>query len=370
MKPIILPLLAAALVCQAAAARAQTAPPSDGAANASTSTIDAGVVKPPRATLAVPFSGPGSLGTTLGGGAEIETGSDDGAISIWLSWTNSARLAGDKAAYDLGILKFSAPIDENASADMSAALDTLSNATSVEFKFSRVLAKGLQRKTPAADLLQAVCGRAKTLYAAKREVSLDKDLSCAAAAADDPAMNADWEDLFWSPAASALTYGLAGKVGHQKFDYLETSTLAEQSQRKAVWSVSGFVTHATRKGRLLVSAGFEHQDAYEAADQKTLCPAGPTPVVCAIGAYGAPVHKRSDVVSLEGRAIFGPGLGLVAKLNHDFNDDVWGVEVPVYFVRSPSKDALTGGLKFGWRSDDHDLVVSLFFGKAFPSLNF
>ncbi|KQZ06146.1 hypothetical protein ASD21_00440 [Caulobacter sp. Root1455] len=369
MKSIILPLLAAVLLAEAGAARAQTQAPAP--APASDEIPEESIVAEPVPPLskAVPNSGPTSRGTALGGGAELQAGSDDSSVSAWLSWVDSALDANKgEASYRVRTLTLSSPLSEDASPAMAASLDTLAKAVSLEFKFSNVQAYGV--RSPMAAELKALCKEARTRYTDKHGKGSDKGVRCAAVAADDPAMNTAWEDLFWDPKAKAVILGAAAKVGHQSFDYLETTTLASRSEDKAVWSVSGFATYFPRKARFLLSAGFEHQDAYEAADEATVCPAGPAPVTCAAGAYGEPVHKRSDVVSLEARKIFSRGLGVTAKVNHDFSDDVWGVEVPVYFVRNPSGEALTGGVKFGWRSDKHDLLVSLFFGKAFSLLNF
>jgi hypothetical protein len=56
------------------------------------------------------------------------------------------------------------------------------------------------------------------------------------------------------------------------------------------------------------------------------------------------------------------------QVTYDVLDDVVGIDVPVYFL-SNSEHGLTGGVRFGYRSDrDDHFSVGVFIGAAFNIL--
>lgn len=52
-------------------------------------------------------------------------------------------------------------------------------------------------------------------------------------------------------------------------------------------------------------------------------------------------------------------LALVPQLQHDFDESIWAAQLPVYLVRN-DESQLTGGLRFGWRSDTDDFSAAIF----------
>jgi len=311
----------------------------------------------------VPTLGPSRTATALTGGAEVSAGSDDSSVTLRAAWVDS-----NAPNYTVRTLTLSAPLGKGGGPTDLASLDALANSTTLEFKWSNVAVAGRQRPK-VADLAEA-CDEARTAYTTKHGKPPADDSSCAGLAADDPDQNSKWEDLFFAHNAYALIYGAGAKVGYNQFDYNDPTTLAQESRSRTPWSVSGFLTYYGRANKVLASGSYEHQEAYADADTKTVCPVVTPPVTCVSGPLGAPKLSQQDLFSLDLRKMFSASLGAAATFTYDAHSDVWGVETPIYFVRNPSGDGLTGGVKLGWRSDKHDLRASIFIGKAFSLLNF
>jgi hypothetical protein len=72
------------------------------------------------------------------------------------------------------------------------------------------------------------------------------------------------------------------------------------------------------------------------------------------------------LATLEGRWLFGSrAVGL--KVVHDFKNDNWGVDVPLYLFPN-DKGMFSGGLRFGW-TDTDQLSAGVFVGVPFKLLD-
>ena len=300
-------------------------------------------------------------------GVEITAGEHGGEVNINLSWVNGGD-NGSVGVYTTKTLTFASPLNDSADQTELANLDGLANATTAEFKFSSVRMFGIQSFDKSK--YDAICARAVAAYTAKTRQTDGADKDCIALVAKYDQEDRDaYNDLFWSPKAYALILGGGAKVGYDSFNYLDPANLTKQSTHKTPWSASLFVAYFPRSTETLLTLGYDHQEAYEAASIKTICPAGTPPVVCATGALAGPDQTKKDLISFDVRRRFG-SIGLASTVVYDAKQDVWGVETPIYFIRGKTGGELTGGLKLGWRSDDHDLRVGVFVAKSFSVLNF
>jgi hypothetical protein len=119
----------------------------------------------------------------------------------------------------------------------------------------------------------------------------------------------------------------------------------------------------------LFMASYSHQETYEEADSLTVCPGGSPPVTCATGPFGEPKLTKRELVTLEARHRF-QTWAFAPAVTWDTRAGVWAIEAPIYFIQTDKQDGFSGGVKFGWRSDDHDFRASVFIGKAFSALTF
>ncbi len=175
-------------------------------------------------------------------------------------------------------------------------------------------------------------------------------------------------------ASAPYDLGVEATVGRTKFKYVDPLTLTELSDRKIEWSIKAFYNRylLASKTALTFSAGYER--GFKGADEEIFCPPNPTNVVVkCTEAAGAPPKKGESLLFSAGvRHQFSIGgklrdLATAPLVTYDAVDDLFKVDVPVYFL--PDKDGgLTGGLRFGYRSDTDKLSFSVFIGAAFSIL--
>jgi hypothetical protein len=77
--------------------------------------------------------------------------------------------------------------------------------------------------------------------------------------------------------------------------------------------------------------------------------------------FAAPVRANAFVASAEARWFF-KSFAVSPVVSYDFKEKVLGLQVPIYLVRNSTGD-LTGGIRFGWRDDTHDLSTAVFVSK-------
>lgn len=170
---------------------------------------------------------------------------------------------------------------------------------------------------------------------------------------------------------AGIGFSLDASIGHNKFEYIDPTNLTKQSVSKASWSAGASVRKYFASAPVMVSLSADYQSGYKEGDKTIFCPVavGPAPVVCIQGSAGAPVHQEGAVIrfNLRSRLLQKNGKSLLAVsplVSYDTSEDVWGAELPIYFI--PGKDdSLTGGIKVGYRSDKKDVTFGLFIGAAF-----
>jgi hypothetical protein len=86
-------------------------------------------------------------------------------------------------------------------------------------------------------------------------------------------------------------------------------------------------------------------------------------VSCVTGSFGEPDHQRKQLGYVALRGLIA-GFGVSLKYTHDFENNVNGVDMPLYLFRNKN-DNLTAGLRFGWNDDSNDLQAGVFVGSGF-----
>lgn len=174
----------------------------------------------------------------------------------------------------------------------------------------------------------------------------------------------EWDEKFIATPSAKVAWGLTGKVGYEKFDFLDATAFKKASDSRTPWSAKAYLGIIPDSKTAAVDIAYEYQDAFKAQDQKTICPAasGASVVTCLTGALGAPKETKKSIFSFEGKtklpiAIYGVSVAAAAKLSYEAKSDVFGVDVPVYLV---SDEKLSGGIRTGYRSDTKSMVVGIF----------
>lgn len=170
----------------------------------------------------------------------------------------------------------------------------------------------------------------------------------------------------------ALDWGIEGSIGYKRFDYIDPVALTVHDTGKVQGAAKLFFAYYPRPVATAITGSIAYQRGYEAADAVTLCPApvGPGPVTCVNGSPRAPELSDGLLISLGLKHRFfgrhGAPLALAAAplVTYDALDEVWGVDVPIYFFRD-DKAGLSGGVRGGWRSDDKKVRFGVFIGAAF-----
>lgn len=159
---------------------------------------------------------------------------------------------------------------------------------------------------------------------------------------------------------SGLQLELAGS--YKEFDFFDSEAM-KKDDSEVSWSAT-FGGYAFRNSlRIGASATFQNafQDAATKVQKCTGIEAVETLESCETLAFGAPVDDDKVIARLEVLRLW-QKWALNPTLSFDLEDDEVGIDFPVYLIRD-DKDVLTGGVRFGWRSDTDEPVASIFLSK-------
>ncbi len=339
---------------------------------------------------------------------EITAGTEDDTASLALElgrWRiQPSRAGGGNAARrgtDTLNLILSAPLNGGEEA-APATLDGLADGTRIALRWGRRIGY-IPLEVPARaeaiyERAQAECRRAADAQNAQHIEELGPSPSSAAREAVDVihrAALAECEDPIGGSQnliaehlpreerryiaeflpADARQFGFEVAVSRSRFEFVDAQTLAEGSERHVEWSASAFYNQYLRRSKTAFTVSATYQRAYEAADEEIFCPAATALPVRCVQARGAPPERDNNLLlsaglrhqfMSDGRLL---NVAVAPLVTYDALDDVWGVDLPIYFV--PNSDGgLTGGVRFGYRSDrENEFSVGIFIGAAFNILN-
>lgn len=380
----------AALRSQLAAARIQfeaTQSALEGRLNA----LEAGSASRAPATPATPGDAPAPVGTgptnaegTAGQEREARFGSFDliagpagGRAAFALSRTLDHGGPGDADALtafqDTTSLTFSAPLS-NGDDSPFATLDGLTSGTKLEFEFTRAMSRIL---TPAGDSRSPIlrrarerCGRVEPAYKPNctdiDEAFLTRFFEGGERAQYEREYTRDTLQRSWA-------WSLRGAVGYDELNYYPLPTLAKTTDEEVSGSVGGGLTIFPFY-RASASLDLDYQRSYAARTAVTTCPlpaGGATSVSCVPGPLLGPELTDRLILAPELRYVFpiegNPlvrALGFGPRIEFDLLSSDVAFDLPVYFA-SDEDDGLTGGVRFGYTTDDDEFKFGIFVGKAF-----
>lgn len=164
-------------------------------------------------------------------------------------------------------------------------------------------------------------------------------------------------EVFWS-------------IGTEDFEFLDQMTFSEQETNKTVRSAGISLMGVNMARRYTLGLTYRYEMTYEAGEESTVCTEGDLSGVfnCITSPVGAPTRKNSDLASLSIN-VLRPKWAIASVLTFDFEDDEYGIEVPIYLVRKATDSTFTGGLSLGWTSDEKDLTAQVFVGAPFKLFN-
>lgn len=303
-------------------------------------------------------------------GAEVVAAKESSAVTVRasrsVSFTEDERDGVQRAKFTLWSAAASAPLNKSGGDTTVTSIDGLANTASVELKYSNFTVPGKRSARAMArykEKLDDICKRTQEAAKAAGQAGDCDDFLVSKFGSGDDLYQ--FVSAFWDPrGGTSRIWGLSAKLGYQNYEYVDSATATKGKQDETPWSLGIFGALNPDDWRAVISLGFQYQRAYKEGTSGTICPAstGGT-VACVTAAVDKPKQVTKKILSLEARKEFaGIAAGLTA--NRDFEARVWGLEIPVYFLKD--KDGkFIGGAKAAWRSDTHDFGVSVFVGSAF-----
>jgi hypothetical protein len=182
-------------------------------------------------------------------------------------------------------------------------------------------------------------------------------------------------DYLRGMGAGGTDVGVEASVGINDFEWTDPITFLPQKERHTDWGVAIHGTMFLGGLETAITGSAAYQRAFDAAEEQQLCPAGSTnPADCVTTRLAAPGRNENLLLSVGLRHRFLTPDATTARLavapivTYDVIDDVWGVDVPVYFIPG-ANNTLTGGVRFGYRSDrEKKFSVGVFLGTTFDFL--
>lgn len=347
----------AAVVCAANSAEAQsTVSPTTAEEGLTATFYEAQSLQVPLDRSASPLSG-----------IEIVTGQDTSIAAI----RGNLEIS-DGERFSAFAFTLSSPLDKSGAGFTSLAnLDGLGNSTSFEIGYNEM--RGRRLETPVEEIGR-LCDVARVnagLQATQDGCGYEEILRYAPGQYGAYLQATQGFEHVW-------VWGASARVGFQEFTYYDGATLARLQNDETLWRASAYVGYLFRSSAM-ATATLTSQTAFKDRRTQVLCPGGAPPVTCVNGPIGAPEEIESLLLGLDyrrqiflgagaDRFLSGPDLGYSFAATYDFETEVYGFDLPIYLLRD-SSDLLTGGVRLGWRSDDHELTVGLIVSRPFSFSN-
>lgn len=266
-----------------------------------------------------------------------------------------------------------APLDKGGGSTDLATLDGLANSFAVKIGFSqmRVAIAEPGASSEALETKAVATCRADPKVDPKKDCDVDtnrQNILQTYLSGDE--YRAYLDGGF--PSKTAIVFGASGRIGYNKFSYLDATTGAKASLSRAPWSIGAYATLLPGVTATSLTAAVEYQRAYKEQSTGVICPAAiaATPTTCLTGPVGAPKLTDKVLLSLEGRHLFATGstllptIGLAPQVTYDAIGDQVGLDLPIYLV-SDDKGGLLGGVRVGWTSKQGGFIAGIFVGTSF-----
>lgn len=263
-------------------------------------------------------------------------------------------------------LRISTPVDNSDEVTEFVNQDGLANQLSGSLTWDRVFA-GLKAQDENPDAREIY----KSVQSLCEKVGLESD-KCVddhnyqkALARLRGSHRKDIEDFIRQAVNGPAVWstGFELKVGHKSFDFFDLDGEALDRDR-----ISGSLTWSVAKNyafkRYLFSITYEeaYHDARLRGERCSAIDGSTELESCKTLPVGAPPRQDAFKARFEWRqSLSGGNLGIAPLLSYDLEEDILGVELPVYVLTDPD-DKLTGGFQLQW-STETDLGGSVFLGR-------
>lgn len=165
-----------------------------------------------------------------------------------------------------------------------------------------------------------------------------------------------------SNATSAGSFAsFAGTFSQPSYAYRDTAALGKRSVGHTAYAIEAGGGY--RWASMTLNASMRWEQAYRAQASQNVCtPAsfGPDGTeACANMVIGAPSDVARAVASVSGAWSIGGNGAARLTISQDLRHAVTGVDLPVWLVANAA-GGLAGGIRFGYRTDSHQVTVGLF----------
>ena len=173
----------------------------------------------------------------------------------------------------------------------------------------------------------------------------------------------------WTVDRLSKSFGLEAKLGNDRYEYLSPETFESQKDIKSVYSLTVFGTlyKAADQGARNLTVSGSYQKTYKPREESTKClnMAMNPEEDCRTAVFDPPVEDDNVILSVEWRSgIADLPLAYSLKGSFDFEDNTYGVELPIYLFSFGGED-LNAGVRLGWQSETEKAGVGFFYGQKF-----
>jgi hypothetical protein len=305
--------------------------------------------------------GPGTTDSPLAlvDAIEVNATEDGTNASIRIGTTLSRR----GGQFHTLTLTAGAPVDKREGSAFSA-LDPFANSVFIEgrYTFSQLLGR-IRNARAVSDFCDTITPRSTVTVA---------NVSCGDeyVRANAPGRYLDFQRLtFRNPMV--VFAGISGRIGHDRYEFLDAATANPLDQTRTPWSIGGFLGVSFLDLHNSFAVEFRHQTSFKAAATAAVCPAPATGVVvCPVGPVGAPSEREQNIFTAEYRQRVGERFAFSIRGSYDIEGDIFQLDVPVYFI-SDSNPGLNAGVRARYVNDpdpddlNEGWVFGIFVSKSF-----
>ena len=171
---------------------------------------------------------------------------------------------------------------------------------------------------------------------------------------------------------------VTGSVGVRDYSSLNPGDFSDRKTERTsmAFNLTGGVSFGNTG--LFLGGGYQYRRDYKDAEKREVCPAGST-TGCRTEIFDLP-KADIDNSAFAVLRFRGPQVGIAngtapiveVKVAYDFQDKLWGVQIPIYFV-TDEEGGLRGGLRFTYESRGNDpnkqtTTFGVFMVKSFDQL--
>ncbi len=313
-----------------------------------------------------------------GSGFELFANGDSSSVALavgrnWDANTNTSLNTNGLS------LKLTTPLNKTTKIGDFVTQTGLSNSTALQISFTRLslnnpaLPATVERRRELRAKGIAACKDAQQTEAAKKACeTLDTDVLWRRGHLSASEYNEIRDSVY--NTTDVWYYGVSGEIGYKEHKYRDESDFSKQSDTKTPFGFAAFVGLNPNDSPFYVGTGVEYKVEYKDAESRTLCMPPPTsgPQECFTSSFMAPVRDKDLTVFALARYQWELGfgtsraipMGIELKAAYDFEDDTFGISVPLYLF-SDKEGNLRGGVRVSWEDDNNDLSAGVFVGSSF-----